>query len=200
MTPRPRAAATAWILGAAAYLTAEALAAAAYRPSYSYVDDYISDLGVPGRPLAALMNAAFMVQGGLLLVGAVLATGLRCRLLVTFAAANAVGNLLVATVHAGDGAIHLVGAALAIAGGNAAALAGVSLHPGRRYRLICRLLGGAGLVSLAVLVAQAWAGVEVAPAPVWERASVYPILAWQVCAAVAVARPAISLPARRQHP
>ncbi|MGE2714889.1 DUF998 domain-containing protein [Mycolicibacterium litorale] len=199
MTPRPRAAATAWIAGAAVYLTAEALAAA-YRPTYSYVDDYISDLGVPGQPLAALMNAAFIVQGGLFLLGAVLAAGLRHRLFALFAAANAVGNLLVATVHTGDGALHVVGAALAITGGNAAALAGTALHPGLRYRLICRLLGGAGLLSLAALVTQAWTGVEVLPAPVWERASVYPILAWQVCAAIALTRPAKSLPARRQHP
>ncbi|BBY15228.1 DUF998 domain-containing protein [Mycolicibacterium litorale] len=194
MTPRPRAAATAWILGAAVYLTAEALAAAAYRPSYSYASDYISDLGVPGQPLAAPMNVAFAVQGGLFLLGAVLAAGLRRPLLLAFAAANAVGNVLVATVHAGDGALHLVGAALAIVGGNAAAVAGASLHRGVRYRRISRLLGGAGLVSLTVLVAQAWAGVEVLPAPVWERASVYPILAWQVCAAFTM-----SLPARRQH-
>ncbi len=57
MTPRPRAAAIAWILGAAAYLAAEAASASAYRPSYSYADDFISDLGVPGQPLAALPTA-----------------------------------------------------------------------------------------------------------------------------------------------
>ncbi|WP_193047227.1 DUF998 domain-containing protein [Mycolicibacterium baixiangningiae] len=198
MTPRPRAAASAWILGAAAYLTAEASAAAAFRPTYSYARDYISDLGVPGQPLAALMNVAFAAQGCLFLLGAVLAAGRRHhRPLLAFAAANAVGNLLVATVHAGDGALHLVGAALAIAGGNAAAIAGASLHPGARYRLVSRLLGVAGLVSLTALVVQAWAGVEVLPAPVWERASVYPILAWQLCAATAMLR--ASLPARRQR-
>lgn len=195
MTPRPRPAATAWIVGAAAYLTAEALAAAAYRPDYSYVGDYISDLGVPGQPLAWLMNAGFVAQGGLFLLGALLVAGLRRRLLVAFAAANGIGNLLVATVHAGGGGLHLVGAALAIVGGNAAAIAGASLHPGVRYRRNSRLLGGAGLVSVAVLTAQALAGFEVLPAPVWERASVYSILAWQVYAAVTV-----SLPARRQHP
>ncbi|WP_197374851.1 DUF998 domain-containing protein [Mycolicibacterium baixiangningiae] len=197
MTPRPRAAASAWILGAAAYLTAEALAAA-FRPTYSYAHDYISDLGVPGQPLAALMNVAFAAQGCLFLLGAVLAAGRRHhRPLLAFAAANAVGNLLVATVHAGDGALHLVGAALAIVGGNAAAIAGASLHPGARCRLVSRLLGVAGLVSLAALVVQAWAGIEVLPAPVWERASVYPILAWQLFAATAMLR--ASLPARRQR-
>lgn len=198
MTPRPRAAATAWILGAAAYVTAEALAAAAFRPTYSYAHDYISDLGVPGQPLAAAMNVAFAAQGCLFLLGAVLAAGRHRRLLPALAAANAVGNLLVATVHAGDGPLHLVGAALAIAGGNAAAIAGASLHPGVRYRLISRLLGVGGLVSLTMLGVQAFTGVEVLPAPVWERASVYPILAWQLCAAAAML--SASLPARRQRP
>jgi hypothetical membrane protein len=198
MTRHPRAAATAWILGAAAYLTAEAVTAAAYRPSYSYARDFISDLGVPGQPLAALMNVAFAVQGVLFLLGAVLACGWRHRWLTVFAAANAVGNILVGTVHAGGSALHAVAAALAIAGGNAAAIAGAALRPGLRYRLISRVLGGIGLLSLAALVGQAWAGVEMLPVPVWERASVYPILTWQVCAAVTFLRG--SLPAGRQHP
>lgn len=195
MTPRHRAATTVWIVGAAGYLTAEACAAAAYRPSYSYARDYISDLGVPGQPLGALMDVAFAVQGAMFLLGAALAGGRGHRALVAFAAANAVGNLLVGAVPAGAGPLHVVGAALAIAGGNAAAIAGASLHPGIGYRLLSRLLGGAGLVSLAVLAGQAWTGVELLPGPVWERASVYPILAWQVCAGIALA----SLPARRQH-
>lgn len=196
MTPRPRAAATAWILGAATYLAAEAVTAA-HRPSYSYATDFISELGVPGQPLAALMNLAFGVQGVLLLVGAVLAGGSRTRIPTGFAAANALGNVLVATVPAGQGVLHVAGAALAIAGGNAAAIAGAALRPGLIYRLISRMLGTIGLFSLTALAGQAWAGVEVLPGPVWERASVYPILAWQVFAGVAMAA---LTPARGQHP
>jgi hypothetical membrane protein len=199
MTLRPRAAATAWILGAAFYLTAEAVTAAAYRPSYSYAHDFISDLGVPGQPLAALMNMAFAVQGSLFLLGAVWADGLRHRTLTAFAAANAVGNALVGIVHAGEGAaLHLVGAALAIAGGNAAALTGAALHLGLFHRVTSRLLGATGLLSLLALALQARTGVEVLPAPVWERASVYPFVAWQVCTAIAIL--VGLLPARRQHP
>ena len=89
MTPRPRAAAIAWILGAAAYLAAEAASASAYRPSYSYAHDFISDLGVPGQPLAALMNIGFAVQGVLFLLGALLVSGWHHRTLTAFAAANA---------------------------------------------------------------------------------------------------------------
>lgn len=189
-TARRRAAAAAWTLGAVAYLAAEALAAAA-RPGYHYAHDYISDLGVPGQPLAALMNVVFAVQGLMFLLGAVLAFGRRPR--IAFAAANAVGNVLVATVHAGHGPGHLVGAALAIVGGNAAALTGATPASSRSFRVVSRLLGTVGLVALIGLVAQAWTGTALLPAPVLERAAVYPILAWQLLAAAAL------LPARGQH-
>ncbi|TFV58407.1 DUF998 domain-containing protein [Mycobacterium sp. PS03-16] len=182
---RPVAAAAAWIAGAAAYLVAEAVTAA-QRPAYSYLDDYISDLGVPGQPLAALMNTGFAVQGAMFLLGAVLATGGRHRALVACAALNALGNVLIAAVPAGAGPLHVVGALLAIAGGNAAALAGASLSGRRTYRRAARALGVTGLVCLAVLGTYAWVDVQVVPAPVWERAAVYPILAWQVCAAAVV--------------
>lgn len=196
MTIRHRVAAAAWILGAASYLTAEAVTAAANRPSYSYAHDYISDLGVPGQPFAALMNVAFVAQGSLFLLGAVSADGCRHRTFTVAAAANAVGNVLVGTVHAGEGPLHVVGATLAIAGGNVAVLAGAALCPSPAGRLVSRLLGGTGLVALLALALQAWTSVEVLPAPVWERASVYPILAWQVGAAVSM--PTGLLPARRQ--
>jgi hypothetical membrane protein len=198
MTLRSRAAAISWILGAAFYLTAEAVTAAAYRPTYGYAHDYISDLGVPGPPLAVLMNAAFVVQGSLFLLGAVLADGCRHRMLTVAAAANAVGNVLVATVHAGEGPLHLVGATLAIAGGNVAVLAGAALYPCSSQRLLSYLLGGTGLLSLLALALQAWARLEVLPSPLWERASVYSILAWQVCAAASLLTGL--LPAPRQDP
>lgn len=198
MTARPRAAAAAWILGATAYLTAEAVTAAAYRPSYSYARDYISELGAAGQPWAALMNVAFAVQGVLFLTGAVLLSGSRHRLLTAFAVANGVGNILVGAVPAGGGALHVVGAALAIGGGNAAALAGASLWPGLTFRLFSRVIGGFGLASLGALGVQTWTGIVMLPDPVWERASVYAILTWQVCAAAGLAG-ALS-PARRQHP
>ncbi|MBO0678259.1 DUF998 domain-containing protein [Mycolicibacterium sp. S2-37] len=190
----PRAAAAAWIVGAVVYLGVEAASAAASGGEYHYAHDVISDLGVPGRPLAALMNVAFGVQGAMFLLGAVLAQRRRTPLLTVFAAANAAGNVLVATVHAGAGPLHVAGAALAIVGGNAAAVAGAGLRPGRTYRLTSRLLGTAGLVSTAALVAQAWTGAQVLPAAVWERAAVYPIFAWQLLAAAV-----LLLPARGEH-
>ena len=70
---RPLAAAT-FILGPVIYLAAEAIAAAAWKsPTYSYADNWISDLGsatagvFQGRelnsPLHVVMNTGFIVQG-----------------------------------------------------------------------------------------------------------------------------------------
>ena len=67
-------ASVAWFSAGLAYLMLEAVAAAAFRPHYSYARNFISDLGKPSddSPLAWLMNTAFGIQGTLFLVGAIL--------------------------------------------------------------------------------------------------------------------------------
>ena len=122
-------AAVAWLSAGIAYLILEAVAAAAFRPHYSYARNLISDLGIPSdnSPLAWLMNTAFCVQGTLFLVGAVLAAPR--RLFLALAATNAVGNVLIAVFHSGT-ATHALGATLAIVGGNAAILAGSRIAGG----------------------------------------------------------------------
>src|SRR5258708_7325509 len=120
-------AAVAWTLSGLAYLTVEAVAAAAFRPHYRYARNSISHLGIPSNdsPLAWLMNTAFGVQGTLFLVGAILAVRAvapsKAGLFLTFAAANAIGNLLIAAFHSGPAAradgtarVHAIGAVLAI--------------------------------------------------------------------------------------
>ena len=100
-------AAVAWLSAGLGYLTLEGIAAAAFRPHYSYANNLISDLGIPSgnSPLAWLMNIAFCLQGTLFLVGAVLTVraveARKAGLFVTLAAANAVGNLLIAAFHSG---------------------------------------------------------------------------------------------------
>src|ERR1700734_3062997 len=97
----------AWLSAGLAYLTLEGIAAAAFRPHYSYAHNFISDLGIPSNdsPLAWLMNTAFCVQGTLFLVGAILTVRAveagKAGLFVTLAAANAVGNLLIAAFPSG---------------------------------------------------------------------------------------------------
>jgi hypothetical membrane protein len=175
MSPRPKlGAAIAWIVGPLTYLILEAVAAAAF-PHYSYAQNFISDLGVAASPREAVMNTAFCLQGTLFLVGAVFLD--RARLFLTLAAANALGNVLIAIFHSGVAA-HAVGAVLAIVGGNTAILAGSRIG-GPLYRRASIGLGALGLLSFVVFVLVLQ---HIMPAPlgVWERGSVYSILAWQM--------------------
>jgi hypothetical membrane protein len=194
LTKSSRAGALLWIVAAVAYFMFEAIAAGAF--TYSYANDYISTLGVPGRsPLALLMNAAFVTQALLFPVGAaLLVAGGRARkasVFVAFAVLNGIGNLLVATVHSGPSGgggpdWHGVGALLAIAGGNAAVLAGSSAlqraGASRAYRSVSVALAVLGFACLVAL--QIGAAHAVLPIGVWERGSVYSIYIWQTVTAV----------------
>ena len=105
------------------------------------------------------MNTAFVVQGTLFCAGAVLLTraiGHRGpSTFVAFAAANAIGNVVVATVPSGGAGtawVHVAGAVVAIVGGNAAVLTGSpSVSAARPYRVASVGLGAAGLLSFASL-------------------------------------------------
>lgn len=197
-----KGAATCWLAAGIAYVTLEAITASAI-PGYRYAHDYISDLGRPDSPLSPLMNTAFVVQGTLLLAGAVLLTrtanGGR-GLFVGCTAANAVGNIVVASVPSGSAGIawvHLTGAVLAIVGGNAAILAGsplVSAAGAPHYHRAASIgLATLGLLSFTLLaIAAATSANVLLPSAVWERTSVYTIIAWQVLAAC-------QLLARRDH-
>lgn len=189
-------AALAWLSAAVVYLGLEAVAAAVFRPSYSYAHNMISDLGVPAWSADAwVMNAAFCVQGALFLVGAVLAGG--ARPLVALVGANAAGNVLIALFHSGS-ATHAAGAVLAIVGGNAAVIAGSSLIGGW-HRRVSIGLGVVGLLSFSVFVY----GLEnsgVGPRGVWERGSVYTITVWQLLTAAALfSRPPAGWPGRARR-
>jgi hypothetical membrane protein len=192
--PYAVSAAVAWISAGLAYLTLEAVAAEAFRPHYSYARDLISDLGIPSgnSPLAWLMNTAFGVQGSLFLVGAILTVRAvaprKAGLFVALAAANAVGNLLIAAFHSGPAAraegtawLHAIGAALAIVGGNAAILAGSRIVSGW-HRKVSVALGAFGLLSFVLFVIELKAS-SALPLGVWERCSVYSITAWQLLTA-----------------
>jgi len=128
------------LLAGVLYLTAETLSAAAFSPTYDYAVNYISDLGVPecgvqyaGRllcsPLAAVMNAGFIIDGTLFLAaGLLLAPLFSPRLRVLFVGAvvlHSAGNMLVGLFDETTGALaaglprtHVVGATLAILFGN----------------------------------------------------------------------------------
>jgi len=194
-TSRQRvSAAVAWLSAGLAYLTLEGIAAAAFRPHYSYAHNFISDLGIPSTnsPLAWLMNTAFCLQGTLFLLGAILTVraveARKAGLFVTLAAANAVGNVLIATFHSGPAShangtagLHVIGAVLAIVGGNAAILAGARIVS-RWHRRVSVALGAFGLLSFALFVVELPAS-SALPLGIWERCSVYSITAWQLLTA-----------------
>ncbi|OBH53527.1 DUF998 domain-containing protein [Mycobacterium sp. E2479] len=189
-----------WVVAAVGYLVLEAVAAAGFEPTYSYARDYISDLGLPsGRPVrgrtvyparAYLMHAAFYLQGSLFLLGASLIVGVpdnrRARVFLGTVAANAVGNVVIGTVH--SGAVHIEGAVLAIVGGNAAIVTGPNaigaLADRRWYRLASKALATLGFSSLAMLMMNsATAKTALLPDGAWERGSVYSITTWQLLTA-----------------
>jgi hypothetical membrane protein len=187
-------AAIAWLSAGLAYLTLEGIAAAAFRPRYSYARNFISDLGIPSNdsPLAWLMNTAFCLQGTLFLLGAILTVqaveARKAGLFVTLTAANAVGNLLIAAFHSGPASHangtagwHAIGAVSAIVCGNAAILAGSRVVSGW-HRKVSVALGTFGLLSFALFVVELPASGTM-PLGILERCSVYSITAWQLLTA-----------------
>ena len=182
------------------YLVCEAVAAIGF-PAYSYATNWVSDLGVPepsvfqGREinsrLANVMNTGFVGEGALVAIGALLIfwESARARRRAAFLALglmHGVGIALVGMVHgsqanqeAGLTVFHFGGASFAIIGGNVLLIVAGSTTLRDRLsfwmRRVCIVLGILGLVSLALLVITAVGGWEFAP--VWERGSVYTIMA-----------------------
>ncbi|ORV52091.1 hypothetical protein AWC05_21355 [Mycobacterium florentinum] len=172
----------------------EAVAAASFGSDYSYTRNYISDLGV-NAPHAYLIHIAFYLQGVLFLLGALLIVGIpdnpRAQAFLGFVATNAIGNIVIGTVHSGE--LHRAGAVLAIVGGNAAILAGsavvATVGGWRWYRHTSELLATVGLLSLVmVIVNSATAKTNLLPSGAWERGSVYSIIGWQLVTAAYLLR------------
>lgn len=114
MKPIRLLAAATFLLGPVIYLAGEAIAAAAWKsPTYSYADNWISDLGsatsgvFQGRelnsPQHVVMNTGFIVQGLLFGIGAVLLSRTFHGRLRTFTAVTGIvtmiGYILVGTFH-----------------------------------------------------------------------------------------------------
>jgi hypothetical membrane protein len=188
------------VVAAVGYLGLEAAAAAGFRPAYSYARNYISDLGVDagelvrGRivdsPRAGFMHSGFYLQGILFFLGALLIVGRprmpRARIFLGLVGANAVGNIVIATVH--SGALHVAGAVLAIVGGTIAILAGPAVVGAiggpRWYRGTSKCVAALGLMCLAMLMINSvTAKAYLLPDATWERGSVYSIVSWQLLTA-----------------
>ena len=208
-----------WLAAGVAYLLAEAVTASAF-PGYSYALNYISDLGIPdvevlaGRPidspLHGVMTAGFVLHGVLFALGAII-LGLSARwplrrTFVALAVIHACGMGLIAVVPGGQasiaaglGWVHLLGAGLALFGGQGAAVvAGIALLrgqgraparggaqlPGHRsirlgvVGIVLGVIGFLGIVMLEIDV-RAVPG-TILPDGVWERIGFYAVIAWDV--------------------
>lgn len=139
----------------------------------------------------------FIVHGLLFLLGAVIVTR-SCptpvplaRSFMLAAAANALGNILVGTFHSGtpQPAVHwhVIGAGLAILGGNAAVvIAGFGSLRGGAAGAYCRVSIALGVVGIASLAALVLDGSHTVPVGILERGSVYPIIAWELMTGIAI--------------
>jgi hypothetical membrane protein len=201
-----RAAGWVWLMSGIIYLLGEAIAAAAFEPTYSYARNYISDLGVSecgviseGRaicsPLHNLMNLNFVLHGLLFFTASTLIIKALKSLMVKYlflalAGIHLAGNILIAVFQgaAEEGSVtaqyHLIGAVLAIIGGNLAILISSlakELDAPVVVRTLSRILpvlGFCGFVCLAV--AQVYHTSIFFPNGVLERISVDTIMLWEI--------------------
>jgi hypothetical membrane protein len=191
------------------WLINEAIAASAWHtPPYSYVYNYISDLGVPGcgtffegrdqcSPLAGVMNAGFYSQAILFAVGVVLLSSLARSawrvVFIVLACLHLVGLTLVGTFHGGaaneaDGTLifHGLGAFAAIGSANLVAflsgMAGGSFGAPRWFRIFSLVVPVLGTVSGGILLAKATGGDD----GVFERGGVYSFVLWELVAGLLV--------------
>jgi len=222
-TGRNVPAAIALLLAVTAILVAEATAAAAWdSPAYSYADDFVSDLGVPGppvmfkghmihSPLSAVLNAGFIVNGALVALAAALLLRNRgearmARWQFRMLMGYSLGLLIAAVLHESPAwslPFHAVGAALIMCCGNIAVLLtgrlGVRLGLPTSLARLFTALGAFGLASFIAL--QVLVTVDATTLPhnigTLERMAAYPILLAQIAAGVGLLAESGRL--RRRH-
>jgi hypothetical membrane protein len=200
MALRRRLGGVAFLVAGLQLVVVEAIAASAWHtPPYSYATNYISDLGVSGcptayggrticSPLASAMNAAFVTEGVLFVLAAILlvrtvASAWRWVFLA-LAVLHGVGSVLIGIFpETSTSGLHVPGATLAIAGGDLAVVAaGLVLrrHPIGRVVVAVGLVGLAGAVLLETS--------SIAPDGVLERVGVYAVTVFDVIIGVTALR------------
>jgi hypothetical membrane protein len=209
-TSRSIAAAIALLAAAVMFFVAETVSAAAWHsPAYSYANDFVSDLGVPGpavmfkghlihSPLAWLLDTGFVVNGVLVAVAAALLlrpagqgrmAAWQRRLAIGFG----IGLPLAAFLHESPAwmlPFHALGATLAMAGGNIAILLTGLLAarlgvPGWLARVFMTL-GAVGLAFFLAVQVLVLKDSAVLPHGIGalERGAAYPVLATQIIVGV----------------
>ncbi len=168
-------------------------------PAYSYISNYISDLGVPvqtmfqGRqinsPLSSVMNFGFVMYANLFVIGNVLIfhalskNGRIPRLVLN--SLYSLGIIFVGIFPGYDWPglpMHVIGAFLVIVIGNIGIImTGTLLNKTfkrKNYSIISMLLGILGLLGLVLVTVAASAGMSVQG--LCERIAVYPMLVWSL--------------------
>ena len=149
---RLRWGALAWLL-TLQFFVAEAIAQSRYRGPYSRADDTISALGASDSAAHQLMNASFVLQAALILVGAVLLRPVLLRgagqVAPVLLAVAAVGVLLVGVFPSdGNALVHAIGAVAHLLGGGLALIAlAYAVRP--RSEVLGTTLALLGLVGTA---------------------------------------------------
>jgi hypothetical membrane protein len=185
------------VVGAVGSWVVEALVAAAWAdPGYSYVEDKISALGVPGEPGWTVMDVTWAAQGGLIAVVAVLlgrgVTGRRGRLVTAIGLVQGIGFVMFAAFHDSAAAraggtvwLYFTGATLGIVAGSALTIA---VGPALQRLGVPRWTGILGVVLGAVGLVSAVATLGWAPLGLAERISVYTFLLLQLALGLALTR------------
>jgi hypothetical membrane protein len=224
-TRRDVPAAIALLAAVVTFVLAETIAAAAWRnPRYSYADDFVSDLGVPGppalfkghlihSPLAWVLNAGFVVNGALVVVAALLVLrpsgqGRVARWHIRVVISFGIGLFIAALFHESPAwmlPLHALGATLAIAGGNVATFLtgrlGLRLGLPNWLARVFTMLGAFGLVFFVVVQALVIVDSTVLPHYIGaiERLAAYPLLLAQLAAAIGLLAESSRLRAERRR-
>ncbi len=168
-------------------------------PTYSYLQNYVSDLGVPvdtvfqGRhinsPLHALMNFNFIAYAILILIATIgISPSLKIKrknLGIGLLIAHSLGFILVGLFPGYDwwgGIYHSIGAIPVIFGGNLGIMAlgsavGKSTH-NRFFSSVSILLGLVGLVGIFTVLYLASKGLGYQG--LFERIAIYPTFIWEI--------------------
>ncbi|MCO1614633.1 DUF998 domain-containing protein [Micromonospora sp. CPM1] len=199
---RNRLAGTCWLLAAVSFLVANVVVGLAWdQPGFSWAEHNISDLGnvtcgvwdtSRPRPVCSpwhpAMNAVFVGAGLLLALGALLAhRALRPGRAAAVAVASIVAagsGYVLAGLHPADvdENLHVLGALLVFAPGNAALLAAALARRSpllRELRTVSALLGLLGLAGTVLFLSRVGAGIGVGG---MERVAVFPLFAWVTAA------------------
>ena len=223
-TRRNVPAAIALLVAAVALFAAEIISAAAWdNPAYSYANNWVSDLGVPGppvmfkghlihSPLALVLNMGFYINGALVILAAVLLLSPRGqgrlphwqrRLVFVYG----LGLFIAATFHEAPPwmfPFHALGATLIMAGGNVATFLtgrlGARLGMPTWLARVFMVLGAVGFTSFLIMQVAAAANGPVLPPDIGalERFAAYPLLLAELAAGIALLAESARL--RRRNP